>query len=194
MNRGVRDMAAMPAVLYTFGTPHQLLLQRRSINICPFNTPLLLGDFVYSGVIPSIAMRFFIAAVLGLLTPSLAAASTNFTAPSRLALPADFKPPQVFRNTNLVRNINLEKSYVRETVNVVVENVGELPASEYYAPFPSEVFHRVGGFEVRDKKTPENGRFNVVVTETDQPRYVLIGKPSSFQVKVNRKHPRIWRL
>lgn len=117
-----------------------------------------------SGVIPSITMRFFTATVLGLLAPSLAAA-TNLTTPSRLALPSDFKPAQVFKNTNLVRNTNLEKGYVRETVNVVVENVDKQPQSDYYIPFPSDVFERVGGFEVRDKKATGKGRFEVDVTE-----------------------------
>lgn len=116
-----------------------------------------------SGVIPSGAMRFFTATALGLLVPSLAAA-TNLTTPTQIALPADFKPPQVFKNTNLVRNTNLEKSYVRETINVVVENVDKQPQSDYYIPFPSEVFDRVGGFEVRDKKATEKGRFEVEVT------------------------------
>ncbi|KAJ5179919.1 hypothetical protein N7492_003129 [Penicillium capsulatum] len=109
-------------------------------------------------------MRFFTATVLGLLAPSLAIA-TNLTTPSRLALPSDFKPPQVFKNTNLVRNTNLEKGYVRETVNVVVENIDKQPQSDYYIPFPSEVFDRVGGFEVRDKKAPESGRFLVDATQ-----------------------------
>ncbi|KAJ6141649.1 hypothetical protein N7470_010039 [Penicillium chermesinum] len=109
-------------------------------------------------------MRFFTATVLGLLVPSLATAS-NLTTPYQIAVPADFKPPQVFRNTNLVRNTNLEKGYVRETINVVVENIDKQPQSQYYIPFSSEVFDRVGGFEVRDKKAPEKGRFQVEVTE-----------------------------
>lgn len=117
-----------------------------------------------SGVIPSAAMRFFTATVLGLLVPSLAAAS-NLTTPTQLALPSDFKPPQVFKNVNLVRNTNLEKGYVRETVNVIVENIDKQPQSDYYVPFPSEVFERVGGFEVRDKKATGQGRFNVDATE-----------------------------
>lgn len=116
-----------------------------------------------SGVIPSITMRFFTATVLGLLAPGLVAA-TNLTIPSRLALPSDFKPAQVFKNTNLVRNTNLEKGYVRETVNVVVENIDKQPQSDYYIPFPSDVFDRVGGFEVRDKKASGKGRFEVDVT------------------------------
>lgn len=119
-------------------------------------------------------MRFFTATVLGLLVPSLAAAS-NLTTPTRLALPSDFKPPQVFRNTNLVRNTNLEKGYVRETVNVVVENVDKQPQSDYYIPFSSEVFDHVGGFEVGDKKAAEKGRFDVDATEIDPSRQVSIG-------------------
>lgn len=120
-------------------------------------------------------MRFFTATVLGLLTSGVAAA-TNLTTPSRLALPADFKPPQVFKNTNLVRNTNLEKGYVRETVNVVVENVDKQPQTDYYIPFPTDVFERVGGFEVRDKKAAEKGRFKVDVTEAAPSRYDLIGR------------------
>lgn len=119
---------------------------------------------MFSGVISSGNMRFFTASVFGLLVPSLAAAS-NITTPTRLAVPADFKPPQVFKNTNLVRNTNLEKSYVRETINVVVENVDKQPQSEYYVPFPVDVFDHVGGFEVRDKKATEKGRFEVDITE-----------------------------
>jgi len=118
-------------------------------------------------------MRFFTATVLGLLTSSLATA-TNLTTPSRLALPADFKPPQVFKNTNLVRNTNLEKGYVRETVNVVVENVDKQPQTDYYIPFPTDVFERVGGFEVRDKKATEKGRFVVDATEVVPSRYDLV--------------------
>jgi oligosaccharyltransferase complex subunit alpha (ribophorin I) len=150
------------------GTPQQL----RPTSLPQSKTPppfskksnFQLGDLVFSGVIPSITMRFFTATVLGLLAPSLAAA-TNLTIPSRLALPSDFKPAQVFKNTNLVRNTNLEKGYVRETVNVVVENVDTQPQSDYYIPFPADVFERVGGFEVRDKKATGKGRFEVDVTE-----------------------------
>ncbi|KAJ6029677.1 hypothetical protein N7499_000824 [Penicillium canescens] len=109
-------------------------------------------------------MRVFTATVLGLLAPSLCAA-TDLTTPSRLDLPSDFKPPQVFKNTNLVRNTNLEKGFVRETINIVVENVDKQPQTDYYVPFPSEVFDQIGAFEVRDKKAPEQGRFEVDTTE-----------------------------
>jgi oligosaccharyltransferase complex subunit alpha (ribophorin I) len=87
-----------------------------------------------------------------------------------VALPRDFTPPQVFKNANLVRNTNLEKGYVRETVNVVVENVSKKPQSEYYIPFPSDVFERIGGLEVRQSKGPEKDKFEVEAAEVDASR------------------------
>lgn len=113
-------------------------------------------------------------ALCGLLSSSLlcAAESNITTSPvARLVLPKDFTPPQVFKNTNLLRNINLEKGYLRETVNVVVENVDKKPQSDYYIPFSADIIDKVGGLEVRDKKAPEKGRFDIDVTTHDG-RYV----------------------
>lgn len=87
-----------------------------------------------------------------------------------MLLAKDFKPPQVFKNTNIVRTTNLEKGYVRETINVVVENTDNKPQSEYYVPFPSDVFSHIGGFEVRDKKSPEKGSFLVTAAEVEGDR------------------------
>ena len=64
----------------------------------------------------------------------------------------------------------MEKGYARETVNVVVENVDKEPQSTYYLAFPSEVFDKVGGLEVRDRKAPEKGPFDVGVLSVDSPR------------------------
>ena len=90
-------------------------------------------------------------------------ADSNLTksANSQQILQGDFRPPQVFQNVNLVRNTNLDKGYVRETINVVVENVDKQPQSDYYLPFEYEVMSKVGGIEVRDKKNPEKGKFQV---------------------------------
>lgn len=100
----------------------------------------------------------------------LCAAESSNTTSSRLVLPKDFKPPQVFKNVNLVRNTNLDKGYVRETINVVVENTDKQPQSDYYLPFSTSVFDRIGGLEVRDKKSPEKGRLTVVATELEGQR------------------------
>ena len=90
-------------------------------------------------------------------------AQSNLTTPQKTQqiLKGDFEPPQVFKHINLVRNTNLEKGYVRETINVVVENVDKQPQSEYYFPFEYAVMGRVGGFEVRDKKDSAKGKFQV---------------------------------
>jgi len=80
---------------------------------------------------------------------------------SRQILHADFKPPQVFENVNLVRTTNLEKGYVRETINVVVSNVDKQPQSEYYLPFEYDQIGKIGGIEVRDKKDAAKPPFKV---------------------------------
>ncbi len=93
----------------------------------------------------------------------LAVAESNLTTPrsSQQILQGDFKPPQVWENTNLVRTTNLEKGYVRETINVVVTNKDSKAQSEYYVPFDYDTMAKVGGFEVRDKKDADKGKLHV---------------------------------
>lgn len=115
-------------------------------------------------------MRSLTLIVAGLSLLSTAyAAEPNTTKPlsSHQILPYNFKPPQVFKNINLLRNVNLEKGYVRETVNVVIENVDKKPRDEYYIPFKAEVVGKVGGLEVRDKKNVEKPPFRSEVVEYD---------------------------
>ena len=101
-------------------------------------------------------------AAASLLISSVAATSnaTN-QKQSRQILPVNFKPPQVFENVNLVRTTNLEKGYVRETINIVVQNVDKQPQSEYYLPFEYDTVGKIGGIEVRDKKDASKPPFNV---------------------------------
>lgn len=113
-------------------------------------------------------MRLIHAAVAGFL--ALAAADSNLTEGSKNILPSTFKPPQHFRNTNLVRNINLEKSYPRETINVVIENVDAKPQSEYYLPFEQDAISRIGGLEAKDKKDASKAPFHVEVAALDEGR------------------------
>ena len=106
------------------------------------------------------------------IVPALCSAKTNqSTLSSHQILPDNFKPPQVFKNTNLVRNVNLEKGYVRETVNVVIENTDSKPQDEYFIPFSAEVIGKVGGVEARDKKDAEKPAFRCEVVEYDPYRY-----------------------
>ena len=110
-------------------------------------------------------MRLFQLALWGAL--SLVNADANFTHESRNVLRSAFIPPQHFQNVDLVRHINLAKSYPRETINVVVENVDSSPQSHYYLPFELGTIARIGGVEVRDKKTPDKPKFEVEVAEYD---------------------------
>jgi oligosaccharyltransferase complex subunit alpha (ribophorin I) len=113
-------------------------------------------------------MRLIHAAVVGLF--AFATAESNLTHGSKNVLPSTFQPPQHFRNTNLVRNINLEKSYPRETINVVVENVSKKPQTEYYLPFEQGVIARIGGLEAKDKKDVSKASFNVEIVALDEGR------------------------
>ena len=96
-----------------------------------------------------------------------ASAASNVTVK---LLPSSFTPPQVFENSNLVRNVNLEKSYPRETINVVIQNVDKAPQSLYYLLFNSELISKVGGLDVRDKKKPDVGPFKVELAQYQTPR------------------------
>jgi len=122
------------------------------------------------------AMRFIVPAILcSLLAGGIAAAEANTTAPViRRVLPTGFNPPQVFKNINLLRNTNLEKGYVRETVNVVVQNIDKKPQDEYYLLFSTSIISNVGGLEVRDKKDAKKPKFVIEATEFVSSRFVMV--------------------
>ncbi|KXL42067.1 MAG: hypothetical protein FE78DRAFT_155249 [Acidomyces sp. 'richmondensis'] len=129
-------------------------------------------------------MRLSRWALLGLV--SIVSAEVNGTLESHIILPSTFRPPAYFRNVNLVRNINLEKSYPRETINVVIENIDATPQSEYYLLFEQGTIERVGGLEVKDKKEPERTGFGVEIVDTDlhSPKeYYKITLPSPLASK-----------
>lgn len=108
-------------------------------------------------------------AALSLLASSISihatALNTTSTSSTVKILPHDFTPPQTFKNTNLVRNVNLEKGYVRESINVVIENIDKSPQSEYFIPFPTDVIDKVGGLEVWEKDAANKQKFEVTTTE-----------------------------
>ena len=113
------------------------------------------------------SLTLFVAFLCSTFT-SIAADSNLFTTlSSHQILPVNFKPPQVFKNVNLLRNINLEKSYVRETVNVVIENIDAKDQDTYYIPFKAEAIGNIGVLEVRDKKDSEKLVFRSEVVEYD---------------------------
>lgn len=99
-------------------------------------------------------------------------AQGNLTKPltSRLILPQEFTPPQSFKNLNLVHTINLEKSYPKESINVLIENVASSPQDEYYLPFTSRQMETIGALEVKDRKNPDGGLFEIEAVEYDTAR------------------------
>jgi oligosaccharyltransferase complex subunit alpha (ribophorin I) len=90
---------------------------------------------------------------------------------SKYILPSNFRPLEVFKNVNLVRNINLEKSFTRETINAVIENISKEPQDEYFLPFEAQTMARIGGLEVRDMNYANKGPYQVDMTAYDLERY-----------------------
>ena len=124
--------------------------------------------------------------LLGCLAALSQASDINISKPqlSKKILPTKFKPPAVFENVNLVRNINLEKSYPRETINVVIKNVGKEPQSEYYLPFETDLMSRVGGLEVRDRKDIGKPPFKTDITTFDEQKYAKPTNLNSLAVEL----------
>ena len=120
------------------------------------------------------------AAFLGAVSSAWASSSATDAPPStsRVTLPATFKPPPNFKNVNLVHIVSLEKNYVKESINVLIENVGTRPHNEYYLPFTSDQMSRVGGFEVKDRKNANAGPFAVHAVDFDPARLVCPLAPS----------------
>ncbi|PBP18402.1 oligosaccharyltransferase alpha subunit [Diplocarpon rosae] len=107
-------------------------------------------------------------AVLSFASTALSIQS-NLTKPltSKLNLPEDFTPPPNFKNVNLVHTINLEKGYPKESINVLIENVASFAKDEYYLPFTSRQMETIGALEVKDRKDPDRGLFEVEAVEYD---------------------------
>jgi oligosaccharyltransferase complex subunit alpha (ribophorin I) len=88
----------------------------------------------------------------------------------QVALESTFKPSAVFKNANLVHVISVEKNFVKESINVVVENIDKAAQDEYYLPFTSDQISRLGGFEVKDRNKAELGPFVAEVVEVSGAR------------------------
>ncbi|KAI1264294.1 oligosaccharyltransferase alpha subunit [Xylariaceae sp. FL1019] len=109
------------------------------------------------------------AACLSLLPSAFAHATSNATLAdsSEDILPTPFKPPQVFKNANLVHIISLEKNYAKESINVVIENISPDPQDEYFLPFTTQQMEKIGAFEVKDRKDEDLAGFEASAVEFD---------------------------
>ncbi|EAS35662.3 oligosaccharyltransferase alpha subunit ostA [Coccidioides immitis RS] len=130
-------------------------------------------------------MRLLTAVAL-LLTSCAHAANPNstYTSSEAQVLPSDFNPPQTFKNLNILRNINLDKGYVRETINAIIENIDKQPQSKYYLPFSNALIDKVGGLEAWEKNAEDNGRFKVERTQLlsqSSDQYFVINLPKPLE-------------
>ncbi|KAF2227859.1 Ribophorin I [Elsinoe ampelina] len=131
------------------------------------------------------SIGFFASCLIASAVPCLAEINVTEQV-SRQILPSSFTPPQVFQHANLVRTISLAKSYTKETVNVVVENVDKREQSEYYIPFEASTISRIGNLEVRDKNNAAS-RFpdvtNVEYDATSATQYYRVRLPKALAPK-----------
>ncbi|KAL1839491.1 hypothetical protein VTJ49DRAFT_1466 [Mycothermus thermophilus] len=121
-------------------------------------------------------------AVFSAFLSLLSLASASATSSDRKTYPSTFRPPQVFKNTNLVHIISLEKNYVKENINVLVENIDKAPQNEYYVPFTTDQLSRLGGVEVKDRKDSSIGPFVAEAVELDQSdtHYIRVRLPKAL--------------
>jgi oligosaccharyltransferase complex subunit alpha (ribophorin I) len=103
----------------------------------------------------------FVPALLGLL---------SFAAAKSTIAKSTWTPTPSFKNINLVHVISLEKNYVKESVNVLIEGVDDKPQDEYFLPFSTDQMSRIGGVEVKDRKDPKNVPFEAEPIEIDPDR------------------------
>ena len=120
--------------------------------------------------------------VLSLATAVLSLAGSAFSSvqkplTSTNILPSTFTPPQYFRNVNLVRVVNLEKSFPRNTINVVIENICTEPQDEYFLPFTKHEAEKLGVLEVRDKKDTSLPPFAIETVAIESARYATFLEP-----------------
>jgi len=110
----------------------------------------------------------------------LGAATVLLLSTSQIA--AAFSPPQVFKNTNLLRTIDVSKGYIQQTIAVIIENTSERPQSEYFLPISQDELARVSYIAAKDKK---EGTVFTTSLVTDDPTYVDPCRFSWFQLQSN---------
>ncbi|KAK2750639.1 dolichyl-diphosphooligosaccharide--protein glycosyltransferase subunit 1 [Myotisia sp. PD_48] len=127
----------------------------------------------------------FLSAVCLLLSSTIAEAlNTTSTDAKVQLLPNNFTPPQYFKNNNLVRIINLEKNYVRESINIALENISKSPQSKYYVSFPTQLIGKVGGLEAWQKDATIRHKFEVTPTQllpSSSNQFYIVNLPTPLQ-------------
>jgi oligosaccharyltransferase complex subunit alpha (ribophorin I) len=68
---------------------------------------------------------------------------------------APFKVPQYWKNTNMLRTIDLTSPVVRIATSVVAQNIHNESIGEYYYPIPEEWNKHLSYIEVKERKTEQ---------------------------------------
>lgn len=113
-----------------------------------------------------------------------AALSLVSFAAAKSTVSKSFPPPQVWKNANLVHVISAEKNYVKENINVQIENIAKKPQDEYFLPFTRDQLSRLGGVEVKDRKDAKAGPFVAEIVDVDPKRdtqYLRIQLPTPVE-------------
>jgi hypothetical protein len=87
-----------------------------------------------------------------------------------------FNVPQKWKNTNMLRTIDLTSSVVRESTSVVAQNIHNESIGEYYYPIPKEWDEHLSFIEAKERKTEQ--LFEVEKAEINSLKWVASSKLS----------------
>jgi oligosaccharyltransferase complex subunit alpha (ribophorin I) len=74
---------------------------------------------------------------------------------------------QTFQHANLLRTIDLTKPYIRDSTALILENIGNLPQTEYFWGVPLELAPKLSYLEVKEKKAGSIDLFPIERAQED---------------------------
>jgi oligosaccharyltransferase complex subunit alpha (ribophorin I) len=77
-----------------------------------------------------------------------------------------------YQHTNLLRTIDLTKSYLREITALVLENTSNTTQTEYYWGIPHNLVPKLSYLEIKEKKTGATGLFPVEFVQDEHPYFL----------------------
>jgi len=77
--------------------------------------------------------------------------------------------PQTFQHTNLLRTVDLTKSYVHDSTALILENIGNSPQTEYFWGIPIDLDSKLSYLEIKEKKSGSTQLFPVEKSTEDHP-------------------------
>ncbi|PKY53301.1 Ribophorin I [Rhizophagus irregularis] len=115
-------------------------------------------------------------AFIVLVTCLIYTASANVNA----IISPPFNVPKNWKNTNMLRTIDLTSSIVRETTAVVAQNIHNESIGEYYYPIPKEWDEHLSFIEVKEKGTAQ-------FFEVEKAEFNSLNKIQYYKISFNRR-------